>query len=130
MSGIYIPGMEMPKSCNECRFFVDAWCYALEVDDWRNAYNKPQEGKRLDGCPLIHVPDHGRQDGLYSKYFVIKTETGEIVQDCFVLRPQKDKAAVAALLLYAEETESQELSSDIRGWLSTIIPASGGSENE
>ena len=60
MSGIYIKGMEMPKSCNECRFFVDAWCYALEVDDWRNAYNKPQEGKRLDGCPLIHVPDHGR----------------------------------------------------------------------
>lgn len=78
----------------------------------------------------IPVPDHGRQDGLYSKYFVIKTETGEIVQDCFVLRPQKDKAAVAALLLYAEETESQELSSNIRGWLSTIIPASGGSENE
>lgn len=60
MSGIYIPGIDMPKSCNECRFFVDAWCYALEVDDWRNAYNKPQEGKRLDGCPLIPVPDHGR----------------------------------------------------------------------
>ena len=57
---VYIPGIDMPKSCNECRFFVDAWCYALEVDDWRNAYNKPQEGKRLDGCPLIPVPDHGR----------------------------------------------------------------------
>lgn len=60
MSGIYIPGMEMPTSCNECRFFVDAWCYALEVDDWRNAYNKPPEGERLDSCPLVPVPPHGR----------------------------------------------------------------------
>lgn len=67
---VYIKGFEMPKSCNECRFFVDAWCYALEVDDWRNAYNKPQEGKRLDGCPLIPVPDHGRlidADALFKK---------------------------------------------------------------
>jgi hypothetical protein len=58
--GVYIHGMEMPTSCNECRFFVDAWCYALEVDDWRNAYNKPPEGKRLTGCPLVPVPPHGR----------------------------------------------------------------------
>ena len=76
MSGIYIKGMEMPKSCNECRFFVDAWCYALEVDDWRNAYNKPHDGKRLDGCPLIPVPDHGRL------LKVLKTERECVSRDC------------------------------------------------
>jgi len=57
--GVYIKGMEMPTNCNECRFFVDAWCYALEVDDWRNAYNKPPDGERLDSCPLVPVPPHG-----------------------------------------------------------------------
>lgn len=57
---VYVKGMGMPTSCNKCRFFVDAWCYALEFDDWRNAYNKPPEGERLSGCPLIPVPDHGR----------------------------------------------------------------------
>jgi hypothetical protein len=50
----------MPKSCSECRFFVDAWCYAFKADDWRNAYNKPPNGKRLDNCPLVPVPPHGR----------------------------------------------------------------------
>ena len=58
--GVYIKGMEMPKSCAECRFFVDVWCYAFEADDWRNAYNRPPKGERLDNCPLVPVPPHGR----------------------------------------------------------------------
>lgn len=125
MSGIYIPGMEMPTNCYKCLFKqrsgMNIICAVtneqFSVADVNILYY------RLDDCPLIPVPDHGQQDGLYPKYFVIKTETGEIVQDCFVLRPQKDKAAVAALLLYAKETKNQELSRDIREWLSTIIPA-------
>lgn len=59
MAGIYIPGMEMPKSCAECRFFVDAWCYAFEAEDWRNGYNSPLDGERLENCPLVDVPPHG-----------------------------------------------------------------------
>ena len=57
---VLIKGMEMPTSCSECRFFVDAWCYAFKADDWRNAYNKPPNGERLDNCPLVPVPPHGR----------------------------------------------------------------------
>lgn len=58
---ILIKGMEMPDSCYDCRFFVDAWCYAFGIDDWRNAYNKPPKGERLDNCPLVEVPtQHGR----------------------------------------------------------------------
>ena len=60
MMGVYIKGMEMPESCAECRFFVDVWCYAFEADDWRNAYNRPPKGERLDNCPLIPVQLHGR----------------------------------------------------------------------
>ena len=58
---VLIEGMEMPKSCSECRFFVDAWCYAFKREDWRNAYNRPPKGEKLKHCPLIEVPDgHGR----------------------------------------------------------------------
>lgn len=60
MSGtgdILIRGMEMPESCYECRFFVDTWCYAFKAEDWRNAYNKPAKGKRLNNCPLAPAAD-------------------------------------------------------------------------
>ena len=55
--GVYIKGMKMPNSCYDCRLFVDSWCYAFGIDDWRNAYNKPPKGERLDNCPLIEVPE-------------------------------------------------------------------------
>ena len=57
---VLVKGMEMPDCCSECRFFVDAWCYAMDVNDWRNAYNKPPDGEKLEGCPIIEVPPHGR----------------------------------------------------------------------
>lgn len=118
MAGVYIPGMEMPKRGHTVTLTIlGGGEVCVQYYDCKPHLTVPIVYK------AVPVPDHGRQDGLYSKYFVIKTETGEIVQDCFVLRPQKDKAAVAALLLYAKETENQELSADIRGWLSTIIPA-------
>ena len=44
MSGIYIPGMEMPKSCDEC------WAeYAYEICNSHSGT-----------CPLVPVPEHGR----------------------------------------------------------------------
>ena len=56
MSGIYIPGIEMPTSCAKCRLFnyeygcpfIGAVGYALT------------KGKRNEDCPLVPVPDHGR----------------------------------------------------------------------
>lgn len=59
MSGIYIHGMEMPKSCDECPCFSEydacdvtgSWKFADEFD----------KGKaRLPDCPLVSVPPHGR----------------------------------------------------------------------
>lgn len=58
--------------------------------------------------------------GLKRKYVVLKSDTGEIVENCFVLRPDKDKAAIAALLAYADAADNQVLAKDIRAWLSTI----------
>ena len=61
MADILIRGMEMPKSCDECRLFNESWCMALGVENWRKSYNKPPEGGRLPDCPLVPLPEgHGR----------------------------------------------------------------------
>lgn len=69
--------------------------------------------------------------GLYNKYIVIKAEEAEEVTpglflgrqidgDCFVLRPDRDHAARAALREYAEETTNLKLAAEIYDWLVRI----------
>ena len=61
MADVLIRGLEMPKSCDECRLFNESWCMALGVENWRKSYNKPPEGGRLPDCPLVPLPEgHGR----------------------------------------------------------------------
>ena len=55
---VIIKGMEMPKSCFDCRLFNDPWCMAKNKDQWRTAYNRPPRGKKQKDCPLISVPPH------------------------------------------------------------------------
>lgn len=60
--GVYISGMEMPKSCYECQMRIragmDIVCPVahkrFSVADVNILYY------RLDNCPLIPVPPHGR----------------------------------------------------------------------
>ena len=48
---ILIKGMEMPKSCYECRFAFDGMCIA----------NRGRKDVGItNSCPLIEVPKHGR----------------------------------------------------------------------
>lgn len=78
---VLIKGMEMPESCNECRFFVDAWCYALDVEDWRNAYNKPPKGERLKGCPLAET-EEPRYTGCSGCVHYDQQQTALMCRDC------------------------------------------------
>ena len=59
-------------------------------------------------------------DGLYSKYTVVKNSTGELVTDCFVLKPLKDETARKALLFYADNCKIPQLSADIKEWLQEL----------
>lgn len=54
MMGVYIKGMEMPTSCDDCRFAVDGWCYACVPES-------AEERRRIttNYCPLIEIPPHG-----------------------------------------------------------------------
>lgn len=57
-------------------------------------------------------PSEGTERGLYEKYSV--TKDGEEVTDCFVLEPEDDRAARAALKTYAAVTDNDELEQDLR----------------
>lgn len=56
MSGIYISGMEMPKSCGTCPirhmvFHVGDECYlGAKITGYQ---------QRPEDCPLVPVPEHG-----------------------------------------------------------------------
>ena len=56
MSGIYIPGMKMPKGCWVCNFGDDGLCLAMKTPATRSWTEK----ETTNFCPLIPVPDHGR----------------------------------------------------------------------
>lgn len=60
MSGIYIPNMQLPNRCEDC------FCYRHNAE-YDYAYCNISSVKvlghgnaRLNHCPLIPVPDHGR----------------------------------------------------------------------
>ena len=55
--------------------------------------------------------------GLKGKYLVFKADTGEQVENCFILRPDKDAAAVEALRAYAKVTDNETLAKDIYNWV-------------
>lgn len=66
-----------------------------------------------------HGLDNPGADGLKVKYNVTKLEDGSTVHDCFVLRPDKDPAAVKALQAYAAATQNKVLADDIYAWVGT-----------
>lgn len=72
-----------------------------------------QDGKPLDA--FLHPVDAYK--GLKAKYLVFKADTGERVGNCFVLRPDKDPAAVEAIRAYARATDNETLAEDIHNWV-------------
>lgn len=59
-----------------------------------------------------------QESGLHQKYEVNKD--GEPVEDCFVLEPESDEAALAALKEYALETDNHFLAADLADWIAEI----------
>lgn len=73
MSGIYIKGMEMPKSCSDCfaeqRIGSDFGCGIIGFEDGNTTCFTRERRK---DCPLIPAPDHGRlvdADALRNKLY-------------------------------------------------------------
>ncbi len=66
------------------------------------------------------TPDQER--GLYHKYNVTKVSTGEEVQNCIVLRPDKDEKALYALRVYAGivSTQYPDFSKELNQFLDVL----------
>lgn len=63
MSGVYIPGMEMPKDCDECWTKYHGFGWVEHDEEWGTFYCKAGKGFCSDPrtkCPLVPVPAHGR----------------------------------------------------------------------
>lgn len=64
--GVYIKGMEMPKCCAECdaeghyeNYNGDEYGFFCPFA-YKAYTEKTRDAKRLDSCPLVPVPEHGR----------------------------------------------------------------------
>jgi len=95
--GVYIKGVEMPKSCGNC--FYDTRC-----DNWRlRNWGAPPP----DDCPLVPVPPHGRLiDGdamdAYLKTAAIMAD-GEVKEAYIDARAE---ARTMPVIIQAEEGET------------------------
>ena len=56
-------------------------------------------------------------EGLYDKFEVYRRDSGNPVDECFVLVPEDDAAARDALREYARSTDDDQLAAELRGWL-------------
>ena len=72
----------------------------------------PPPGAVQQGDQIINS-----ERGIYIKYDVRKVETGEMVFDCFVLRPDRDAAARDALRFYAKVTSNRALAANLLDWI-------------
>lgn len=85
--------------------------YAAALEMAIKALQAQQGQKHYELAPI------DQYDGLKQKYVVLKADTGECVENCFVLRPDRDTAAVAALRAYAKDTDNKVLAADISNWV-------------
>jgi len=83
-------------------------------------YKQLEADGRLVTLPATEETDY---DGLKVKYRVFKAKDNAPVENCFVLRPDKDEAAKLALYEYARNCGNVELARDIRCWLDGIYEA-------
>lgn len=59
MSGIYIKGMEMPKSCFECFAYNADYTYCALYSYGIPARHSLKQYEKPEWCELIEVPKHG-----------------------------------------------------------------------
>ena len=102
MSGLYLPGMNMPKSCHECFCMEeeDLFCRITE----RAVGGEPDLypwNPRPDNCPLIPVPEHG---DLIDKKDVVPKD-GYIIADGIACIPIKDIVNAPTIIPASEEGE-------------------------
>lgn len=117
MSGVYIKGMEMPKSCDVCDFVFQIDEGALGTHNYcvfpgNGVYVDDCIATRHKSCPLIPVPDHGR--------LIDKDALEKDISESVVFSGRERNAELIGAKKIINRLHRTP----------TIIPASGGKENE
>lgn len=145
MSGIYIPGMEMPKGCAFCKISrrngKKMICPFIWKCEW-DIHDPMSADHRLDNCPLIPVPEHGPLvDALevintFSEEFIFTNEQAKaltnyiIPADPAVMRYPQVPGITPTVIAEEVYDKRTDTAGNIH-WTGThsgkhIIPASGG----
>lgn len=106
--------------CRECKGPHKLKCFLFgEAADTLEAQQKRiKELEKEQGKPLTaFLSPIDAYKGLKRKFLVFKSDAGEMVENCFVLCPGNDPAAVEALRAYARATNNATLSADIFNWV-------------
>ena len=100
--GVYIKDMEMPKGCAFCRIGKRNWkkmVCPLCDEEW-DIHDPMSADHRLDNCPLVPVPPHGRlidADALMKKGMPLSFSVQKWVQEVDI--------ACARTIIEAEEVK-------------------------
>ena len=101
----------MPGEVAELQALLQG-CESKKSAEWVRLQELAEADK--DGRVIVTgEPSDDKRDGLRQKYRVYKAKDNTPVEDCFVLRPEKDPAARIALEAYAKATDNKALSEDI-----------------
>lgn len=116
--GMFIVGIDTPGGQATYHYDIDPYWDLFRVKELELApkWDGHTPGEAIRRIATLTPPNELRA-GLYGKYTVLKNEDGSLVTNCFVLRPEKDPAAVAALRAYAAATDNAELAADITNWV-------------
>lgn len=122
--GALCPGV-FCKNGRTCEMVSARTCPYLAALDRLALYEDAEEEGRLI---LLDTTPGDDYDGLERKYIVFKNHTGVVVDNCFVLRPDRDKAARRALLAYAYfiHENNELLAKDLIRWVNAIEEAEHG----
>lgn len=101
----------MPGEVAELQALLQG-CESKKSAEWVRL-QKLAEADKAGRVIVTGAPSDDKRDGLRQKYRVYKAKDNTPVEDCFVLRPEKDPAARIALEAYAKATDNKALSEDI-----------------
>lgn len=101
----------MPGEVAELQALLQG-CESKKSAEWERL-QELAEADKAGRVIVTGAPSDDKRDGLRQKYRVYKAKDNTPVEDCFVLRPEKDPAARIALEAYAKATDNKALSEDI-----------------
>jgi len=111
--GLYYGKKDDTNSMWLCRYRDGVWTLDMYPEQEMPIVQWAEYASLLSEEQPEIVGEKNEQKGLFSKYIVRKTSDGSPVDNCFVLRPDKDPAAVTAIRAYAEATDNSFLADDL-----------------